>query len=515
MQICPYCLENEADTDEHIFPEFLGGKREIRSCADCNNNRFGSGFEGAVSRDIKPIVAGLAINGLKPPKKAVWKNAHIEPDTGHIFDLHHDGEELGLHLSRPYEIFDDSGNRIGFRYRSVDEALSHKDRIEANGDYKVIVEALPENESKRLLNTLNVNPINFTIGSDLRRLAVKMCVALAECNEVHTEYLDENTRAYLLDGVADPIPVRYSYLYYEDLEKNRPPLAHLIYIEGNKVENRCFGVVQLFGTIQLYVILNSEYSNEDFAVIGILDSHSGSEEFSTCPPLKLEETPGSYPAGTSEKGISAWFSKMDGQVFDLFGKNVVYYGPDDNFRNWLESQNIFRKIKEESPNGKAPVIWINYRPVTKVIIKLKSQVSIKSDVVQFRDSNTWIFLGGNNEPRKNPLIEFIDKWNAGEIDRTFGEELEYAPNTEGMITISENQHTFELVEFRIEYQVEREAFFGYCDDQLPNELDSSWEKIDDPDQLNATLKHSIVGEYWNIERKLSGLIDYQIIDSNE
>lgn len=37
LMLCPYCLKTEANSRDHIFPEFLGGKAGITTCACCNN----------------------------------------------------------------------------------------------------------------------------------------------------------------------------------------------------------------------------------------------------------------------------------------------------------------------------------------------------------------------------------------------------------------------------------------------------------------------------------------------
>src|SRR5439155_1178377 len=44
--LCPYCAERPADSDDHVFPQFLGGKATILACTTCNNT-FGHSFEAS------------------------------------------------------------------------------------------------------------------------------------------------------------------------------------------------------------------------------------------------------------------------------------------------------------------------------------------------------------------------------------------------------------------------------------------------------------------------------------
>lgn len=49
---CPHCLRPEADagplTEDHVFPEFLGGRATVAACSDCNHG-LGHGLEGGLA----------------------------------------------------------------------------------------------------------------------------------------------------------------------------------------------------------------------------------------------------------------------------------------------------------------------------------------------------------------------------------------------------------------------------------------------------------------------------------
>jgi HNH endonuclease len=36
--MCPYCQGNLSNSDDHIFPQFLGGRATVKACLLCNNH---------------------------------------------------------------------------------------------------------------------------------------------------------------------------------------------------------------------------------------------------------------------------------------------------------------------------------------------------------------------------------------------------------------------------------------------------------------------------------------------
>jgi hypothetical protein len=65
--VCPYCLERPRDSDDHVFPEFLGGTKTVRTYTPCNSE-FGHRFEGPVSNDLAPVIVVLSFSGYKHPR---------------------------------------------------------------------------------------------------------------------------------------------------------------------------------------------------------------------------------------------------------------------------------------------------------------------------------------------------------------------------------------------------------------------------------------------------------------
>src|ERR1035438_4810923 len=79
MVLCPYCTESVANTDDHVFPQFLGGSRKIPACGPCNH-MFGHTFEAAVARMLEPAYVQLAKLGVPLPERERWWNRAYEVD---------------------------------------------------------------------------------------------------------------------------------------------------------------------------------------------------------------------------------------------------------------------------------------------------------------------------------------------------------------------------------------------------------------------------------------------------
>jgi len=505
LKVCPYCRENSPDTDDHVFPQFLGGKAEIPSCSNCNNKRFGGDFEGKVSQDLAPLVVALDLCGLRPARPAVWKRAYTDPTTRYKYDLQIIDGQPTLSLTRPYPEEDAAGKIQRILYRDAREARKHlrlkKEKENDHRKYRI-------DETDERIDDPPLNKFQFNIGAAMRRLATKMCVAVAEQGNVTFEYSDENSRNYLLNGDADPAPVRISYLTYDVLEELRPPLAHLVYIEGNNSKGKCLGIVQLYGVIQLYIVLHEQYGGEDFARIGILDAHAGDERITDCEPLKLAESPRKVPADLSRVGPSIWLTKLDLQVYQLFGRNRRFFGPESEIRGWLESQNALALIREGSPNEGIPILWVNYFPSVAVEIELRPKEAIQENFSLLGDLDNWVFLKEDGEVRVIPFVEFAEKWNAQEIERTYGKEFTYAPHMVGTELVIDDKYRFDVVQLRMRYEVKRKALFGWQKGDLPRMPDNSWEPINDPEQFEASMENLVSIENWRLSRELKGLRGY-------
>lgn len=310
-RICPYCLNNPADTAEHIFPQFLGGKTTIWACRSCNS-LFGHSFEAAVHRDLTPIASMLALCGLSLPRPAVWGKA-LEGVDGQLLDI--DAEQRLLKPSRP--IVEKDPQTGGFRVTGDKKRVTKianeflRRHPGAVAKYTDLTKQVPTPD--KLSHAL-------TLGLEIRRLAVKMCAALIEHCYLDLDVIDDTVRAFLLGNAVSEIPVRLAYYDYGPLRELRKPLSHSIYVEGSP-HNGAYGIVQLFGGVQLYAVLNRTYDASVFAFFASLDQPDWKERFEQTDVLNLREAPKVITVEEQTIGVRGWLDYLNVQVKDAFGTN--------------------------------------------------------------------------------------------------------------------------------------------------------------------------------------------------
>jgi hypothetical protein len=271
IMICPYCnLEVLVPSRDHIFSKFLFGKETIAACKGCND-LFGHSFEGKVSDDLKPITTVLAFCGVKSPRTVIWKKG-----------LSYNGDEYNLdtegNLTGETKILHKDERTTTVRFGSREIVEKNIKSLKGKGRSFNIVES-----QSRIRPDFNIS-IPMTLA--IRRLATKMCVALSQVFH-QVSVIDENTRDYLMTGETLGSLPEIGYIFYDALDILRPPLAHTIYVEGDAIAKLCYGVVQFYGTFQIYCILNENYDGPDFAYIGTHDVINQEEKFKQIEPLQL------------------------------------------------------------------------------------------------------------------------------------------------------------------------------------------------------------------------------------
>ncbi len=315
-EMCPYCSLRPRDSNDHIFSEFLGGTTTVRACTQCNNT-FGHDFEGGLSCDLASFVVTLCRCGLRPPRFVVWKRAVKDTATGIEYDI-----DTDLHIKPSYTKIerDEAGNPQKAVFASRKSAAEFVSGLEAHGK-KV---RLTEGGSIDGLQ-LNRTSVSLPIGQELRRLAVKMAVGTADYLG-HRNILDASARTHLMEGKSTwDGPARIDLTVYKRLEDMRPPLGHSVYVEGDSKAARCFAIIQFYGTVQLYAILNArDFKGPDFAALGTLDLVSGyKERFADISALKLPEPPVHVSINESECGFRKWQEKFNEQAHAAFGNALT------------------------------------------------------------------------------------------------------------------------------------------------------------------------------------------------
>ncbi len=284
----------------------------IPACKICND-RFGHAIEGPVSRDLAPVIVILRTSGLVAPKLATWLRAYKDTETGIEYDLNSD---LQARRSDPIVSRDEAGK--------MKEAFFHDEKMK-----RKFVAAAEKRGKKALVidhpaETKSIPPLacKLTFGLELRRLAMKMAVALGNHVQSGNRLLDPTSRGFLLSESEEGTRTIRDVSVYHSLEEQRPPLSHLIYLEGNATNRHCYGVVQFYGLFQIYLTLNeSSYDGSDFAALAILNpAMQYSETFKNVNSLRLTPPPIHRAYGS---GVAGWSQRFGAQLSQVFGTDIA------------------------------------------------------------------------------------------------------------------------------------------------------------------------------------------------
>ena len=285
-EVCPYCNDPIIESSaEHIFSEFMGGRKTIASCVACDsNNIFGRTFEGRVSSMLHALhisisTWGVALKGTVP----AWRSGYEY--QGLKFDLSiGKTNDTQFRLSKPIVEKNDQGKTTSITYATEKEARqAAESTIKKGKAQRVVIEKIP------MELPFTGAAFNFELSPDFLRLALKMCFTLNTLlPEIRVEELAYSQAILRGDQHYLPQNVIPAFVDYMPLDSQREALCHVIYVERNK--SRIYGVVQFYGVIQVYCDLGKPtFATSNAAILGVLDPITGKEEFTEVTPLNLPQ----------------------------------------------------------------------------------------------------------------------------------------------------------------------------------------------------------------------------------
>jgi hypothetical protein len=277
-EVCPYSDPPFGEfTDDHIFPEFLGGRRSIRVCRDCNS-RFGHSFEARASSQLKRMQVFVSHFGLDLTRTlATWPSAlEIEGTT---YNLKSGPSGAQYELARPVILRNEAGDIIGGRARSRSEAEQAVASLIKKGNAKEIKidEAPSEN-----LNDIKLS-IDLSYNEDLYRFSAKLAGNMAIVMGRGALIKESGIARYLHGSLGGG--ARIAHCDTSAIRGLRPPLSHTVYIEFGP---KSHAVVILFGGMQIYVPLPAA---EQGAILGFLDPITGDESFGEVKAVNITPPP--------------------------------------------------------------------------------------------------------------------------------------------------------------------------------------------------------------------------------
>jgi len=500
---CPYCLVSPRDSDDHVFPDFLGGTRKVKICTKCNNG-FGHRFEGPVSKDLASVIVFLSFSGYKNKRLVVHERAWVDETTGIEYNLDSTLQNIP---SKPH-LFREDGKVKRIVARSMYEARRIFASLKAKGLVKGAVE---KHEIQTGLQPPFKN-VRINVGVEMRQLAAKMCVGVGQVVVPDVLLIDEKCREFLLAEGPPSSPVRQTYMRYPKLDDRRPPLAHAVYLEGDSRSARCFGVVQLFGgAFQFYVPLSNSYVGRDFAALGVLDVTTFKEEFEEVERLRLPESPQFVSPSDVERSLSGWGEGLNAQIHAAFGKNAILFGASP----------------KQSVSGlrvTLPLLWIEYELEIKLDMELVPDRAPEKDVTLPTNPNDWVLSPDRGCTTLAIFDTFAKKWNNNVLSRTLGQEHVYIPSEIGPGTRLLMGDTFwcPINSMSISYRVQQHAWLGSVNlpdnkgeldhsehtlraqitltqTDIPMSRDPSWPTVANPESYEAAAGNMLVVKRTDID----------------
>ena len=276
---CPYCEPPYTEfTDDHIFPQFLGGRKTIRVCKKCNNS-FGHSFEGRASQQLKRLQVFISHFGLDLARNpAVWPSALAIDDVK--YDVMSGPEGTQYRLSSPIIRRDSEGRVVGGKARSQSEGNKLAKGLIESGRAKN-VEIVPANSPT--LEDVKLD-ITGSFDENIFRFSTKLAAAVAVASG-YQQVISRSEIPGYLHGTAK-WPTSIAFCDVETLRRMKPPLAHTVYLEMGEAS---YALVLIFGFKKIFVPLPA--SPMPRGILASLDPLTGAESFEDVEPIGPRKIP--------------------------------------------------------------------------------------------------------------------------------------------------------------------------------------------------------------------------------
>lgn len=268
---CAFCscqLTKENDSNEHVIPNAIGGRRKVKGfiCRSCNNS-VGNDWDSELAKQYHwlSLYSGIKRERGEVPSKTI-KTAL--------------GDELKLLPNRSM-----IPNKIAFENNNGNIRCT----VGTNEQLNTIIKQLLKNYSflnkEDILNKTvkSEHPLDSAIREELKfggplagRSYVKTAIAFASSLGL-LSIVDQSTIAYLTNNIDESPP--FAFFYLRDLVLNRPEdnIFHCVTIYGDPVSKRLVGYIEYFGLSRVVVRLNDSYTGDEIKSVYAIDPVSGKD----------------------------------------------------------------------------------------------------------------------------------------------------------------------------------------------------------------------------------------------
>ncbi|MCF3947199.1 HNH endonuclease [Acidiphilium iwatense] len=267
--ICGHRIAPADDSEEHILPGAIGGRRTVRGFLhDGCNHRSGHTWDAALEKQLRPLALHL---GVKRQSGRTLRMA-ITTTAGENFLLNAGGQ---LEMSRP-EIKRTpipNGETIQVKAGSIAMARDVLEGMKRKYP-KVDVDSVLAGAEVQRTYAQGVVRIDLEFGGPVSgRSLVKSALALAHDAGLPIDRCGDSL-AYLREADAEPC---FGYHYADDLVDGRPPATplHCVAIDANPSTGLILGYVEYFGIHRAVVCLGRGYADERLKAIYAFDPRTG------------------------------------------------------------------------------------------------------------------------------------------------------------------------------------------------------------------------------------------------
>jgi hypothetical protein len=271
--LCDLSFEEEKNSEEHIIPQSIGGKKTVKGfiCEKCNNSK-GNTWDAKLAKELQALCIFFKIKRERsdvPPIK-------LTTDKGDDYLISVDGQ---ISLTKPTyieeQVPEENKTLIRIQVRNEKEAIQqimrakkHYPQIDVDSmkknvkftstyiqdHFKINIGIFEENSYKSLIKTALAMVVQAGISSDNCKLA--------------KDYLQGDSKISC-----------FNYFYEIDPITNRPehsPL-HCIWVKGNPDQGVIYAYVEIFGIHRGLIYLSDNYSGETFESYYSIDPRSSTQ----------------------------------------------------------------------------------------------------------------------------------------------------------------------------------------------------------------------------------------------
>jgi hypothetical protein len=269
--LCLASIDASNDSDEHIVPNAIGGRRKLPGilCIKCNGTA-GHSWDAELAASLNPL--SLLFDIVRQRGEVPAQT--FDTTGGYQLRLNADGT---VQLAKPtYEVVENGDQaELKIQARSRSEARQLLDGLKRTYP-KIDVEQMLNNVVER--SEYREHPIKFSLvfgGPSAGRSVVKSALCLAAAGGIDPQVCAD-ARSYLHNDGAHPC---FGYYYQRDLVRNRPvgvPL-HCVTVSSIGTDSQLLAYVEYFGVQRMVVRLADHYAGKPVHSVYSIDPVSGKE----------------------------------------------------------------------------------------------------------------------------------------------------------------------------------------------------------------------------------------------